>query len=417
MGFEDGLERAKSVLKKLISIPTVSPQGDFYDEASEVLARELESIGMKVEVIKVPSDYQSERCPLASENPRFIVYGVLGEDLQGPTLHFNGHYDVVPGGPGWTVTEPFKPVEREGKIYGRGAVDMKGGIAAVIGALSTVSSKLREAGVRVEAAFVPDEEIGGHCGTGYLVEYLERSGRVPEYVLLPEPSGLDRPWHGHRGILWVKVKVKGRTAHASTPWLGVNAFLAASRLALELHSLLASMYSQRISRYEIEPEDAKMPTAMIGGVAGVPGGGKTNQVPGEFEFTIDRRLIPEERVSEAWNEIKSAIRWASIKAGVEAEASIDIAAEPAINEPGPLLEALKEAARESDRAVGDPVVCPGGLDMWYYTTRGSKALAYGPSYHLAHAPDEHISVEELGFLVKVFSLLPFKLAEKAGRGS
>ncbi len=417
MGFEDGLERAKSVLKKLISIPTVSPQGDFYDEASEVLARELESIGMKVEVIKVPSDYQSERCPLASENPRFIVYGVLGEDLQGPTLHFNGHYDVVPGGPGWTVTEPFKPVEREGKIYGRGAVDMKGGIAAVIGALSTVSSKLREAGVRVEAAFVPDEEIGGHCGTGYLVEYLERSGRVPEYVLLPEPSGLDRPWHGHRGILWVKVKVKGRTAHASTPWLGVNAFLAASRLALELHSLLASMYSQRISRYEIEPEDAKMPTAMIGGVAGVPGGGKTNQVPGEFEFTIDRRLIPEERVSEAWNEIKSAIRWASIKAGVEAEASIDIAAEPAINEPGPLLEALKEAARESGRAVGDPVVCPGGLDMWYYTTRGSKALAYGPSYHLAHAPDEHISVEELGFLVKVFSLLPFKLAEKAGRGS
>jgi succinyl-diaminopimelate desuccinylase len=408
---EAGVERAVSILKRLIAIPTVSPQGEHYEEAAELLAKELESVGMdKVEVIRVPSDYQKEKCKLASSNPRFIVYGRIEGET--PTLHFNGHYDVVPGGPGWTVTEPFKPVEKDGKIYGRGAVDMKGGIAAVIGALSLVSREVKERGISVEAAFVPDEEIGGHCGTGYLVETMEK---VPEYVVLPEPSGLERPWHGHRGILWVKVKVKGRTAHASTPWLGSNAFLAAARLALELHSILSSIYSQRASKYPIDPEDARMPTAMIGGVAGVPGGGKTNQVPGEFEFTIDRRLIPEENVRGAWDEIRSALRWASMKAGAEAEASIEIAAEPAINDPGPLLDALKEAAREAGREVGDPVVCPGGLDMWYYTVRGSRALAYGPSYHLAHAPDEHISVDELRFLVAVFSRLPFKLAAKAGR--
>ncbi len=412
MGLEEGFERAVDVLKRLIAIPTVSPQGDFYEEASELLARELESIGMDVEVLRVPGDYQRERCPLASENPRFIVLGRIGGG--GPILHFNGHYDVVPGGPGWTVTEPFKPVERDGKVYGRGAVDMKGGIAAVIGALSSVAGKLKNAPITVEAAFVPDEEIGGHCGTGYLVERLERA---PDYVILPEPSGLERPWHGHRGIMWVRVKVKGRTAHASTPWLGNNAFLSASRLALELHSVLASIYSQRTSKYEIEPEDAKMPTAMIGGVAGVPGGGKTNQVPGEFEFTVDRRLIPEERVSQAWEEFRAALRWASIKAGVEAEAFIEIAAEPAINEPGPLMEALRRAAREAGRDVRDPVVCPGGLDMWYYTVRGSKALAYGPSYHLAHAPDEHISLEDLRFLVATFAALPFKLLETVEGGS
>ncbi len=160
-----------------------------------------------------------------------------------------------------------------------------------------------------------------------------------------------------------------------------------------------------------------MPTAMIGGIAGVPGGGKTNQVPGEFEFTVDRRLIPEERVSQAWEEFRAALRWASIKAGVEAEAFIEIAAEPAINEPGPLMEALRRAAREAGRDVRDPVVCPGGLDMWYYTVRGSKALAYGPSYHLAHAPDEHISLEDLRFLVATFAALPFKLLETVEGGS
>ena len=407
-----GFEYAVEVLKKLIAIPTVSPQGDHYEEAAELLARELGSLGFDAEVIRVKEEYQRSRCRNASSNPRFIVLGRL--EGGGPTLHFNGHYDVVPGGPGWTVTDPFKPVIKDGKLYGRGAVDMKGGIAAVLGAFKA----LREAGVReppltLEAAFVPDEEIGGECGTGYLVNEV---GVRPDYVILPEPSGLEAPWKGHRGILWLKVKVKGRTAHASTPWLGRNAFLMAAQLALSLQDYIASAYSSRRSKYKIDPEDARMPTAMIGGVAGVPGGGKTNQVPGEFEFTIDRRLIPEENVASAKSELVSAIRWIATKLGMSGDDySVEevISAEPAINEPGELYEALREAARLAGREIGEATVCPGGLDMWYYTTKGSKALAYGPSYHLAHAPDEHIDLEELRFLVKTFSYLPFTLARLA----
>jgi len=412
---EAGFEYAVDVLKRLIAIPTVSPQGEHYEEAAELLARELESLGFSVDVIRVREDYQRSKCRVASENPRFIVYGRL--EAATPTLHFNGHYDVVPGGPGWTVTEPFKPVIKDGKLYGRGAVDMKGGIAAVLGAFKA----MREAGAQppltLEAAFVPDEEIGGECGTGYLVNEV---GVRPDYVVLPEPSGLEAPWKGHRGILWLRVKVKGRTAHASTPWLGRNAFLMAAQLALSLQDYIASAYSSRRSRYRIDPEDARMPTAMIGGVAGVPGEGKANQVPGEFVFTIDRRLIPEENVESARRELASAIRWIAVKLGFsQDDYSVEevISAEPAINEPGELYEALREAASQAGRAVGEPTICPGGLDMWYYTTKGSKALAYGPSYHLAHAPDEHIDLEELRFLVKTFALLPFTLARLAPRGS
>ncbi|GBF08829.1 conserved hypothetical protein [Aeropyrum pernix] len=402
---EEAFGYSVDVLKRLISIPTVAPQGDHYGEAAELLARELESLGFETVVERVPSEYQREKCRHASSNPRFIVYGRRGE---GPALHFNGHYDVVPGGPGWSVTEPFKPVVKDGKLYGRGAIDMKGGIAAALGAFKALHlSGAWPQGLRVEAAFVPDEEIGGECGTGYLVNGM---GVTPEYVVLPEPSGLEKPWQGHRGILWMKVRVKGRTAHASTPWHGRNAFLLASAIALDLQQALASMYAGRRSRHRIEPEESAKPTVSLGGEAGVTGGGKTNQVPGEFYFTVDRRLIPEETVSQARDELVGVLTWLSVKHGAEVEVEEVISAEPAINEPGELYEALREAASQSGRSIGEPVVCPGGLDMWYYTVKGSKALAYGPRGELAHAPDEHIDLGELRFLVETFARLPITLA-------
>lgn len=395
---DSALKYSIEVLSRLIAIPTVSPAGEHYDEASKLLARELENLKFNVEVIRVPEDYQKTHCPQAGSNPRFIVYGVYGEGVK--RLHFNGHYDVVPGGTGWTVTEPFKPLVKDGKLYGRGAIDMKGGIAAVLGAFKL----LRDSGISpnlvLEAAFVPDEEIGGKCGTGYLVESV---AGAPDYVIIPEPSGLSNPWHGHRGIVWVTVKVKGVSAHASTPWFGKNAFLLAAQVALELQRIASSTFASRRSKYKIVPVEASMPTAMIGGVAGVVGGGKTNQVPGEFTFTVDRRLIPEESVSQALEELKTMIAWSAYQVGADYEITVDYTTEPAINEPAELYQALREGAKTAGLNIGEPIVCPGGLDMWYYTTKGSKALAYGPEYRTAHAPDEHIELEELRKLIITYA--------------
>ncbi|MEM1774177.1 MAG: M20 family metallopeptidase [Acidilobaceae archaeon] len=401
---EESLRYSIDILSRLISIPTVSPGGEYYSEASELLARELESLGLDTSIIRVPSEYQSSKCPTASSNPRFIVYGRL--DLGNKILHFNGHYDVVPGGSGWTMTDPFKPLVRDGKLYGRGAVDMKGGIAAVLGALKLLSLHNYKPKITVEVAFVPDEEIGGHCGTGYLLGYLQRA---PDYVIIPEPSGLRSPWHGHRGLLWATVKVKGLSAHASTPWLGRNAFLLAAQLALELQRIINATFPSRRSKYKIEPVEASMPTAMIGGLATVTGGGKTNQVPGEFIFTVDRRLIPEESVASALEELKTMLAWASYQIGANYELKVDLSSEPAINEPKELYQALREAAIKAGAPIEEPVICPGGLDMWYYTIRGSKALAYGPEYRTAHAPDEHISLDELRKLIITYSLLVIEL--------
>ena len=395
------LDYTVDVLVRLLSIPTVSPGGEGYRQAAELLAGELEGVGARVEIVEVPGEYRERRCPWG---PRYIVLARL-EGSSGRVLHFNGHYDVVPGGPGWTVTDPFRPVVREGKVYGRGAVDMKGGIAAVLGALRLAAERGERPVHTVEAAFVPDEEIGGACGTGYLVgEILERP---PDYVVIPEPSGLSHPWHGHKGLYWARVRVRGRAAHASTPWLGRNAFLAGAALALRLQEILAAMLSPRRSRHRFDPPEAARPTFMIGGEAGVPGGGKANQVPGEFQFTVDRRLIPEESVEQARGELEAAVSWAAQGLGVEYTVETLAEMEPAYNDPGELLDALRRAAAGAGVEVGEPVICQGGLDLHYYTSRGSKALAYGPDPALAHAPDEHISVDDLERMVAIFHALAF----------
>ena len=395
----ESLDYAVDFLKRLIAIPTVAPDGSHYKEAADFLAGELSKLGFQVEVVEVPREYQAKRCRGASDKPRYIVLGRL--EAGGRRLHFNGHYDVVPGGSGWTVTEPFRPVVVNGRVYGRGAVDMKGGIAAVFGALHALQASGEEPAHTVEVALVPDEEIGGECGTGYLVE--EVLDTPPDYVVIPEPSGLEHPWHGHKGLLWARITVVGRNAHASTPWRGRNAFLAAARLALSLHESLSAAYSTRWTAHKTLPPEAGTPTFMIGGEAGVPGGGKTNQVPGEFYFTVDRRLLPEESVEQARRELEAALRWAATGlAGVEYRVEYTAEMEPAANDPGELLEALRRAGERVGVRIGDPVLCPGGLDLRYYTRAGSKTLAYGPDGSRAHEPDEYIEVEELEKLAAVF---------------
>ena len=393
---------AVELLKELISIPTVSPAGDNYEKAANLLARELEKLGFSVDVVEVDWEYQKRECKTASDKPRYIVIGRLGDS--GRVLHVNGHYDVVPGGPGWSVTEPFKPVVRDGRLYGRGAIDMKGGIAAAIAGIKLALDRgYRPKDKIIEMAFVPDEEIGGKCGTGYLVEKVLE--KIPEYVIIPEPSGLDTPWHGHKGALWAEVRVYGKTAHASTPWKGINAFTAGARLALELEKAYSVLLSNRRTNYKITPPDAVYSTFMIGGVAGVPEG-KTNQVPGEFRFTIDRRLIPEETVENAKAELEGLVKWISASLGIQSYSIIyKEEMPPVVSEPGELYEALRRAALKAGVEVKEPEICPGGLDLRYYVEKGSKALSYGPKGDTAHAPDEFIELDELEKLVHIFANL------------
>ena len=151
-------------LQELVRIPTVNPPGENYRECAEFIGGRLREFGYDVAYVEATG-----RPEHTARHPRVNVLGTLRDTPARPRLHFNGHFDVVPVGDGWTV-DPFSGIVRDGKIFGRGTTDQKAGIAASIYAVEA----LRRAGVRlrgnVEQSGTVDEESGGVAGMAYLAE-------------------------------------------------------------------------------------------------------------------------------------------------------------------------------------------------------------------------------------------------------
>ena len=172
----------------------------------------------------MPEDRLAALAPHGEGLPRVNVVATLPGGPPRPLLHFNGHYDVVPAGDGWSV-DPYGAEIREGRIYGRGVSDMKGGIAAQVYAVEA----LRRAGFRlrgtVEQGFVPDEESTGNrnAGMGFLVEQGYIHPQRTDYVVITEPLEVDNICLGHRGTIQGAFETIGRQAHGAMPERGVNA--------------------------------------------------------------------------------------------------------------------------------------------------------------------------------------------------
>ncbi|MCI4437265.1 MAG: M20 family metallopeptidase [Ignisphaera sp.] len=386
------------VLKDMISIPTVNPPGERYEDFARYSKEVLEHLGFRVEVVRVPDDYVKRFYPDYASYPRYIVLARLGEGK--PVLQFNGHYDVVPPGSGWTK-KPFDPVIEDGKVFGRGADDMKGGIAAFLAAIKAFTGSGKRFKGSVEVALVPDEEIGGETGTGYLVRELRSR---PDYVVIAEPSSSETVWIGHKGAVWAIVEVFGRQAHGSTPWLGVNAFeymvILAHRLVNEYKPLLDS----RRSPYEYDDHRGAKPTITIGGE--VRGSVKVNVVPGYYAFSIDRRVTPEERVEDVEKEIIDFVKKASADFPPDVKVNVKIVNRlpPALIDPSShLVKVAKEAAKEVIGKEPRTTVCLGGLDMRYYTEVGISTITYGPGVlGAAHMADEYLTLSEFERMVKIY---------------
>ncbi len=401
---EENRNEGLELLKKLVSIPSTSPDGEHYKEVIDVLQDFFSKYDVKTEVITVPKDYQAKHCKHAGENPRYILRAYVGKGR--PWLQFNGHYDVVPGGPGWAKTSPFKPLVEGSIIYGRGTTDMKGGLTSMALAIAALSNTNLKG--TVDAVFVPDEEIGGECGTGYYVEKL--GDNLPDYAIIAEPSTTEAIWIGHKGGIWLKVEVEGKTAHASTPWLGKNAMIAAAKIIDWLEDKYVKQLSEKKSKYTYDLPDGNTPTAMIGGEAGVPGG-KANQVPGTAYFTIDRRLIIEEDLPMVEKELNEYINRAILEkkiVGYNVKTTIMTKVNPAFVPPGNKLStSIINAATTLGLPKPREIVCIGGLDLRYYSVKNVMAVSYGPgALKAAHAPDEYIDYDMVVDVAKVYSLLP-----------
>ncbi|WFO74532.1 M20 family metallopeptidase [Desulfurococcaceae archaeon MEX13E-LK6-19] len=390
-------ELAEKVLMKSIEYPTVL--GDSYKEIVEYYSEVLKKYGIHTTIYRVEDEYLRKVLPesLRPEKPRYILLAKLGSGDK--VIQFNGHYDVVAPGAGWKITDPFKPKKIDNKIYGRGSTDMKGGIAAFVAAMAYLASSKEPLDHVVEAAIVPDEEIGGETGTGYLVDKL---GSRPDWVIIAEPSGIDTIWIGHKGAVWAEVIVKGKQTHGSTPWLGINAFEKMVYVAKYLIEEVKPVVESRRSKYTYDmPESAKA-TMNLGGKLTAPG--SINIVPGQVSFSIDRRVIVEENVDDVEKELISYIKQAASYAKADVDIKIVTKLEPALTDPqSTLTRTLENTIQKILGKQPRKVVCTGGLDLHYYTSKGIQAVSYGPGdSDVAHQVDEYIVVDDLYKAIEVY---------------
>ncbi len=397
---EESREFAKDLLVNMISLPTVNPPGENYLEFCGLFKEVLNNIGLKTEIKRVPDEFVKKHLSKESWNyPRYIVVAKLGEGR--PILHFNGHYDVVPPGTGWKKTDPFKPRIIGDLIYGRGATDMKGGLTSIVTAVKAIIESNIELNGCLEISATPDEETGGETGVGYMVENELVS---PDYAIIAEPSGIDNIYFGHKGAVWLKVTIYGKQAHGSTPWLGINAFEKTAKVVNYLVKELKPKLSKKVSKYETIDPRGRTATINIGGV--VSGGAKINIVPGEVWFTIDRRIIPEEEIDEAINEIKTVLEKAK-REDSEIEYKIDVLGKlkPCITPiDSKIIKALSNSIKKTLKRPAKLTMCIGGLDMRYFVKKGVETVTYGPGeVSVAHMADEYVRIDSLIAVSKVYA--------------
>ncbi len=381
----------------LVAIATENPPGRRYQDCARLLAQKLRELGLPAEAVRVPSRRAGREG--AGEGHREVRYCVLSSLGRGRrTLYFHGHYDVVPA----SVPQQFHPLVKHGALTGRGSADMKGGLAAMIYAMSV----LKELGVpldgRIGLVLVPDEETGGAGGSRFLVE-SGRLGKNGIGMFTPEPtSGVI--WNACRGAISMRVTVRGRPAHVGLHYRGVNAFERAIEVARGFAALRRRV-GLRQTRFPIAPAAARRSVLLLGGQ--VAGGTNFNAVPGECSFTVDRRINPEEslaREKRALLAVLQRFRARFPRGAIEARI---FQQEPAAgfspNEP--VARALGECVREITGRAPRFEMCPGLLESRFYAHRGVPAFAYGPGMlELSHGPRENVALKRVFECAAIYAL-------------
>ena len=397
-------------LRGLTSIPTVNPPGDNYVPCAEYLGGKLREFGYEVQY--VAAEGMKEH---TAAHPRVNVIGRLANAAPRPLLHFNGHFDVVPVGDGWTV-DPFGALVREGRVYGRGTTDQKAGIAASIFAVEAI----RREGVKlhgaVEQSGTVDEESGGFAG----VAYLARQGYVgkdkTDYVIITEPLEVDRVCLGHRGVYWFQVTTLGRIAHGSMPFYGVSAISKMADFIGELERRLKPELARRITAMPVEPPGARHASLNINSISGgQPGGGiQTPCVADRCHAIFDRRFLKEEPFEEVKGEVVrllDEIKDRDPEFGYQIE---DLMTVPAVEtDPGSKLVKTMSGAIRDVLAKEPPLIAsPGTYDQKHMMRIGliEQCIAYGPGIlHLSHQPDEYCRIDHLVDGAKAMALATMRL--------
>ncbi len=399
-----------SLTQDLVRMPTLNPPGENYLEICEYLDRRLRIAGFETELIRAhgaPGD--------SDRHPRWNIVARREGTRPGDCVHFNSHIDVVEVGHGWSV-DPFGGEVKDDRVYGRGACDMKGGLAASIIAVEAFIALCPDYAGVIEISGTADEESGGFGGVAYLAERGYFSpGRV-DHVIIPEPLNKDRICLGHRGVWWAEIETKGEMAHGSMPFLGDCAVRHMAAVVAEMEESLFPALAKRRTDMPVVPEGAKQSTLNINSIHG----GEAEQregytglpsacVPDRCRMVIDRRFLIEEDIVQVEAEIRAALERVR-----EGRANFDYDMRelhrvlPTMTKrDAPVVASVARAIETVMGRAPDYVVSPGTYDQKHIDRIGrlKNCIAYGPGIlDLAHKPDEYVGIKDMVQSAQVMAL-------------
>jgi succinyl-diaminopimelate desuccinylase len=412
IAIEQRRDELVELARQLIRFPTVNPPGDAYQPCAEFIGRRLAARGFAVEYVRAtgtPGD--------SDRHPRINVIARRAGARPGPCVHFNGHIDVVETGGGWT-RDPFAGLVHDGRLFGRGACDMKGGLAAAIIAVEALIDSGAELPGALEISGTVDEESGGYGGVHYLAERGWFSPPRVDHVIIPEPLNVDRVCIGHRGVWWAEIETHGRIAHGSMPFLGHCAVrdmhAVIERFERDLYPRLAARHTDM----PVVPSGARHATLNInsihGGQAERASGFPAPCVPDSCRMIIDRRVLIEESLGSVKREVIDLLdHLAQDRDGFAYSIRDLFEVVPSMaDRNGPVARLTAAAIRRVIGRDAEFICSPGTYDQKHIDRVGrlKECIAYGPGLlDLAHQPDEYVVIDDMVTSAKVMALAAWSL--------
>ncbi|MBP3953031.1 M20 family metallopeptidase [Bacillus suaedae] len=348
-----------NLLEELIKIDSSTQEGA--NDAIAYCKQWLEKEGLTVQLLK--------------NNGYHMLVSEIGQGDE--TIVLNGHIDVIEAS-----DEQFHPYIKEGKMYGRGAVDMKAGAAAMMTAVANL--KDHDLHSKVMLQLVSDEETGGVNGTKYLAE----QGYLGEFIICGEPTSMGIAIQS-KGVLQLDFVIRGEPAHGSRPWEGRNAITKAYTLYEDILQLPFAT--------ETAPPIYDNPSINL---ATIKGGTIYNKVPERCEMSLDIRYLPDQSPDEIFKQIEEI---------TEDTVSIHICNRPVkTKENNPFVEKLARSIKNQTQLEKVNIFGQhGSNDGQYFTEYGGSAVEFGPVGYDWHGDNEMVyidSVREYQYVLEDFLL-------------
>jgi succinyl-diaminopimelate desuccinylase len=364
-----------ALTKELISRESVTPEDA---GCQKVMTDRLAAIGFKVDHLRF-DDVDN-------------FWAIRGDS--GPILCFAGHTDVVPSGPesNWQ-TPPFEPTIKDGMLFGRGAADMKGSLAAMIVAVEKFVAENSNHNGRIAFLITSDEEGIAANGTVKVVEWLNQQQLIPEYCLVGEPSSStqcgDTIKNGRRGSLGCEMRILGQQGHVAYPHLASNPIHKAAPALAEL------------AAHEWDQGNDFFPATSFQ-ISNINGGtGATNVIPGQLEVVFNFRFsteVTDQQLRDRTTEILD-------KHQLNYELNWHLSGQPFLTAEGALVDAAVKAVKETTGLNTELSTAGGTSDGRFIAPMGTQVVELGPVNATIHQIDECASVNDLNELTNIYKSL------------